>query len=66
MGAPEIGVKRKNDESDEDYARRAVGVEHVRTEPVPAHSDKSLTSARSDERSARRPLPPALSRANFD
>jgi hypothetical protein len=37
-GAPGIGVERENDESDEAYARRAFGVEHVRTEPPPTRA----------------------------
>jgi hypothetical protein len=37
-GAPEIGVEREHDESDEAYARRAFDVEHVRTEPPPARA----------------------------
>lgn len=37
-GAPGIGVERENDESDETYARRAFGVEHVRTEPPPTRA----------------------------
>ena len=37
-GAPKIGVHRENDESDEAYARRAFGVDDVRTEPPPTRA----------------------------
>ena len=37
-GAPEIGVERESDESDEAYARRAFGVDDVRTEPPPTRA----------------------------
>ena len=37
-GAPEIGFQRENDESDEAYARRAFGVDDVRTEPPPTRA----------------------------
>ncbi len=37
-GAPEIGVDRETDESDETYARRAFGVDDVRTEPPPTRA----------------------------
>lgn len=37
-GATEIGVERENDESDEAYARRAFGVDDVRTEPPPTRA----------------------------
>ena len=39
ISAPEIGVQRENGESDEDYARRAFGVDQVRTEPPPTRAD---------------------------
>ena len=39
VGAPEIGVQRENGEPDEDYARRAFGVDQVRTEPPPTRAD---------------------------
>jgi len=37
-GAPEIGAHRENDESDDAYARRAFGVDDVRTEPPPTRA----------------------------
>jgi hypothetical protein len=37
-GAPEIGVDRETDESDEAYARRAFGVDDLRTEPPPTRA----------------------------
>jgi hypothetical protein len=40
-GAPEIGVEREGDESDEAYARRAFGVDDVRTDPVPTRAPSS-------------------------